>query len=717
MRPATAPGPAHTVRATAPGPTRSGTTTAAPGGRRARYRLFVPALPDPCANDPAHMVFTADAGGRCEVFTWDAATGQARQVTDRPLGTLRATIDPGDHVWWFDEDADGLGRWCFQPFAGGPDRHGLSGVAPGTPRGLWVGDDGTVVMGIGYGDSTAVLRGTRGGPARQIARLDRFASVSGAAATGGTLLVAVTGSARSEHAVTILSAECAEGAGGTEGASGTEGARGAAAAGSAYSTDGGVRQHPVTDLGAEGAAGAVRAVLPGTGGALWCRGFSAVPAPGCPHPELLLVREADGGYQLAGWRPDTGLRAYSWSFDTEITARWYPAGPSARSVLVRQERHGRSRLHRADLDSGTLTRLPVPPGTLLDAAPRAGGDLHWLWTDTAHPPRAHSTAGTPLPPAGGEDDGSEDGGTDGDGFFDVIPGTHRDLWTQGPGGPVHTWLSLPEPHGATAPPVVFLVHGGPADHDRDAYDGVVHSLVGAGLAVARVNYRGSTGYGPRWRRAFESGVGLTQVEDLAAVRADLVGRGLVRPDAVALWGTSWGGYLTLLALGTRPDLWQAGVAVKPVADSVTAYRTTTGALRALDERLFGGTPDEVPEAYRRSSPLHYAAEVRAPLLVIAATRDVKCPPGQVRGYLAALDAAGVRHESMWLDTGHNGYTGADHAALLRRAVLFLLRELRGPAAAPPAPSAERRKAADSPQDPGPATSAPSGTTRVRRDEE
>ncbi|WP_169922684.1 alpha/beta hydrolase family protein, partial [Streptomyces lushanensis] len=218
--------------------------------------------------------------------------------------------------------------------------------------------------------------------------------------------------------------------------------------------------------------------------------------------------------------------------------------------------------------------------------------------------------------------------------------------------------------------------GGPADHDRDAYDGVVHSLVASGFAVARVNYRGSTGYGPRWRGAFGAGVGLTQVDDLVAVRADLIGRGLVRPDAVGLWGTSWGGYLVLLALGVRPELWQAGVAVKPVADSVAAYRTTTPALRALDERLFGGSPDEVPERYARSSPVRYADRVRAPLLVVAATRDAKCPPGQVRGYLAALRAAGARHESMWLDTGHDGYEGVDHVAVLRRAMVFLDRELR-----------------------------------------
>ncbi|UZJ32719.1 alpha/beta hydrolase family protein [Streptomyces endophytica] len=250
---------------------------------------------------------------------------------------------------------------------------------------------------------------------------------------------------------------------------------------------------------------------------------------------------------------------------------------------------------------------------------------------------------------------------------------------------MHTLLSQPAPAAGPRPPLVFLVHGGPADHDRDAYDPQVHSLVASGFAVARVNYRGSTGYGPRWRTAYAEGVGLAQVADLVAVRADLLRRGLAREDALGLWGTSWGGYLTLLALGTRPGLWRAGVAVKPVADCAAAYRAGTPALRALDERLFGGTPETVPDRYRRSSPLHYAADVRAPLLVIAASLDAKCPPGQVRGYLAALRAAGVAHESMWLATGHDGYAGADHMAVLRRALGFLDRHLRPAPAAHQAP--------------------------------
>ncbi|MGW8066275.1 alpha/beta hydrolase family protein [Streptomyces ziwulingensis] len=617
-----------------------------------RYQVYLAALPEVCAADPALMVFTADAKGRCEVFAWDARTGRARQVTDRPRGTAHGTIDRDANVWWFDEDAHGEGLWRFQPFRGGPDLPGLTDVPRGTPRGLAVSDDGIVAMGLGNGRTTTVHLGRRGAPAREVTRVDQHATLSGAGAAAG--LLAISGPAGSAHAVTVLAAD-----------------------------------------------GTPRAVLSGSGahGRLWSLGF----APTGERDELLLVREDGNRYLLASWRPETGIRTYPWcAFDSEITARWYPDQDAGRTVLVREDRHGRSTLHRARLDTGTLTRVPTPPGSLLDAAPRAGGDVHYLWTDTAHPPRMCSTAGTALPALGT--------------VPGRVPGDHRDLWTPTPDGPVHTWLSLPEghglppesesprdesprdecPHGRAAgergapPPVVFLVHGGPADHDRDAYDGVVHSLVASGFAVARVNYRGSTGYGPRWRRAFGAGVGLTQVEDLVAVRADLIGRGLVHPDAVGLWGTSWGGYLALLALGTRPGLWQAGVAVKPVADGVAAYRTTTPALRTLDERLYGGTPDEVPDAYARSSPIRYASRVRAPLLVVAATRDAKCPPGQVRGYLAALRAAGIRHESMWLDSGHDGYDGGDHVAVLRRAVVFLDRELRGPHRAPKTPPADRR---------------------------
>ncbi|MEU0008698.1 alpha/beta fold hydrolase [Streptomyces sp. NPDC006314] len=576
------------------------------------YRVFVAALPDVCPADRRRMVFTADAAGRCEVFTWDAGTRRVRQVTDSGGGTVHRAIDADGYVWWFDEDAAGEGRWWFQHFAGGPRLPGLPGAPAGLPRGLAVTADGTVATAVAREQQTVVLVGRRGRAPGEVLRTSRSCRLGGISADGA--LIALAASAGDAVAVSVVARD-----------------------------------------------GRTVAGLPGAGragGGLWCQGFSTVAG----HRELLLVRDLGDRYALATWTREQGLRTHHWcAFDTEISARWYP---DSRKVLVRQDRHGRSLLHRVDLGSRRRTLVPTPAGSLLDAAPRASDAVDYLWTGTAHPPVLCATDGIALPPAGPPV---------------VVPGRHTDCWTPMPSGRVHTLLSLPEPTGTAPPPAVFLLHGGPADHDRDAYDGTVHSLVASGYAVVRVNYRGSTGYGPRWRRAFPAGVGHTQVEDLDAVRADLVSRGLIAGDATALWGVSWGGYLVLLALGRRPGLWQAGIAVKPVADWAAAHRATTPALRALDIRMFGGTPDEVPERYAGSSPLTYASSVTAPLLVVGATRDTKCPPGQIRTYLDALTAAGVPHEAMWLDTGHDGYDGAAHVAVLRRSLSFLRARLPEPA--------------------------------------
>ncbi|OIK06312.1 S9 family peptidase [Streptomyces monashensis] len=593
------------------------------------YRVFVATLPDVCPADPRRMVFTADSGGRCEVFTWDAAVRCVRQVTDSADGTAHRAIDAEGYVWWFEEDATDSGHWWFQHFDGGPRSPGLPGAPAGRPHGLAVTADGTVAAAIAHAEGTTVVVGRRGQAQRQLWCAPGSLRLGGITPDG--TLIALAAAADDPAAVRVVSRE-----GRTVLAlpgPGVSGGDGSAAEGLAGPTPAGTR--------------------------LWCQGFS--PRPG--RHELLLVRDLTDGYVLQTWTPEEGLCTHRWCpFDTEISARWYP---DRRALLVRQARHGRSLLHQVDLDSRKRVLVPTPAGSVLDAAPRAAGAVDYLWTDTAHAPVLRATDGMELPPCGSTA---------------VVPGRHTDLWTPSSSGRVHTLLSLPERPGSQPPPAVFLIHGGPADHDRDAYDATVHSLVASGYAVARVNYRGSTGYGPRWQREFPAGVGHTQVEDLAAVRADLVAQGLVARSASALWGVSWGAYLVLLALGTRPRLWQAGIAVKPVADWAAAHRTSTPALRAVDVRLFGGTPDELPERYASSSPLTYAAEVTAPLLVVGATRDVKCPPGQIRSYLAALAAADVPHEAMWLETGHDGYDGAAHVAVLRRSLRFLHDRL--PTAAP-----------------------------------
>jgi dipeptidyl aminopeptidase/acylaminoacyl peptidase len=177
--------------------------------------------------------------------------------------------------------------------------------------------------------------------------------------------------------------------------------------------------------------------------------------------------------------------------------------------------------------------------------------------------------------------------------------------------------------------------------------------VDAGFVVVEVNYRGSTGYGSGWRDAIEGRPGLSELEDVAAVQDHLVAEGLVDPARCVVEGWSWGGYLTLLALGTQPERWAAGLAGVPVADYLTAYADEMEQLRAFDRALFGGSPEERPETYHSSSPLTYVDRVRVPVLVLAGENDPRCPIRQVDNYLDALAARGdVPYEVSRFDAGH-----------------------------------------------------------------
>jgi len=170
-----------------------------------------------------------------------------------------------------------------------------------------------------------------------------------------------------------------------------------------------------------------------------------------------------------------------------------------------------------------------------------------------------------------------------------------------------------------------------------------------------VNYRGSTGYGRRWRDALVARLGAIELEDIAAVRASLEADGVIDPDNVAIVGGSWGGYLTLFALGTEPDRWSAGVALVPLADFAMSQEDQPAFMTAYDHVLFGGTLEEMPDEYRAASPLTYVDDVRSPVLITAGANDPRCPPRPTDTYVERLRERD--HDVVYVrkDTGHASY--------------------------------------------------------------
>jgi dipeptidyl aminopeptidase/acylaminoacyl peptidase len=206
--------------------------------------------------------------------------------------------------------------------------------------------------------------------------------------------------------------------------------------------------------------------------------------------------------------------------------------------------------------------------------------------------------------------------------------------------------------------------------------------VDAGFAVVEVNYRGSTGYGSQWRDAIEGRPGLTELEDLAAVHDWAVSSALADSQSCVVNGASWGGYLTLLALGVQPERWAAGIAGVPVADYVSAYADEMEQLRAFDRSLFGGSPQELPELYRDSSPITYVDAVRAPVLVLAGDNDPRCPIRQVENYLDRLSARGAEYEFYRYDAGHGSLVVAEVIRQTAIEVHFAQRVIRTARPAP-----------------------------------
>lgn len=384
-------------------------------------------------------------------------------------------------------------------------------------------------------------------------------------------------------------------------------------------------------------------------GVPWAGPWSPVPGS-----DRMLVR--DGAAGLAAWQVRTGAVTPVLGPAATVhqeAACWFPDGAA---VLVTQEERGRGRLLRA-VPGGGNEPVAMPAGTIHGAAVRPDGAVWCLHSAPESPPRLRSTAGAVpaelvLPPA-----------PPGVGYADATAGDVPLFVAVPPGPGPHT--------------TVLMLHGGPARHDRFAYDPRVQNWVAAGFAVALVNYRGSSGYGTAWKDALRSapGPGLAELADLRAVREHLVGSGVADPRRIALQGGSWGGYLVLLALGRDPGLWQAGVAVVPVADWVATWEDEDEQTREHDRLLFGGSPTERPGYYAQRSPLTYAERVRDPLMIVHGRRDPHCPPRQIANYVERLRELGQPPIVHAFDGGHGTLDVGEEAAQHEAQVAFVRRAL------------------------------------------
>ena len=579
---------------------------------QARFRAPRVSLPDWAEEAPHRSLYSSDLSGVVEQYAWDRATGAHRQVTDRPNGTLIATVSPdGETIWWFaDDDGDEFGVWMTQPFGGGEDTVAVPEVGPAYPAGLEVGRS-MVAIGRSTDDGSELWLAPHGRAPRVVYRHPDPASVDALTRDDELLVIS-----HSEH---------------------------------------GDPRYPALRVLRTADDAVVAEKWDGHGKGLHALEFS--PLPG--DRRLLAGHERRGREELLVWdvAADTETEIVL-DLPGDVTAGWYPDGSG---LLVGHDHAARTELYRYDLASGALERVETPPGVVRGATARPDGTVELAWSNSERPPVIRRADGPVVLSVSDEEPPAA---------YPV-----EDRWVPGPGGDVHALLVRPgAPDGPGGPfATAFLVHGGPEAADDDSYRARRAAYVDAGYAVVHVNYRGSTGYGSAWRDALTGRPGLTELEDIGAVYDALVAEGVVDPARVLLTGGSWGGFLTLLGLGTQPERWAAGIAEVPVADYLAAYEDEMEGLRAYDRALFGGSPDEVRDVYVRSSPITYVDAVAAPVLVVAGANDPRCPIRQIDNYLGELERLGKEHEVYRFDAGHGSLVIEETIRQVEIALGFALR--------------------------------------------
>ncbi len=230
-------------------------------------------------------------------------------------------------------------------------------------------------------------------------------------------------------------------------------------------------------------------------------------------------------------------------------------------------------------------------------------------------------------------------------------------------------LYLPETTKAKLPTVV-LVHGGPSGSAYVQFNAEVTVLVRAGFAVVQPNIRGSTGFGLAYEKADDRDKRGDALHDVATVNA--WARAQPWCDGrLAIMGTSYGGYMTLLALTRQPALWQAGVDASGMSDLKTMEELEDQTIRAYDETEFGvlGKDDAILAEW---SPLKDMTRIIAPVFIYQGVNDPVTPKEQADRMVKALRGRKVPVEYMLLaDEGHGLVRRANRIAYLSRVVRFL----------------------------------------------
>jgi dipeptidyl aminopeptidase/acylaminoacyl peptidase len=395
---------------------------------------------------------------------------------------------------------------------------------------------------------------------------------------------------------------------------------------------------------------------------------------------LVFVAEFDGWQHLHALEADGTVAPRQMTAGTcEVEEPVAAADGAAVYVSSNCDDLHRKHLWRVPLTGGPPERVtggPLPSSTIEWAPALAGGAVTYLRADATHPPHLRirdlatgedrGPAGAPALPA------------DWPVAAQVTPEPVR--FESADGFLVHGQLFVPRGATAAHPAAIFL-HGGPSrqmllgwnkSHYYSRHYALAQALAARGVVVLSVNYRLGIGYGRVFREAARGGrYGASEYQDVVAGARFLQRHPAVDARRIALWGGSYGGYLTAYGMVKDPDLFTAGFDIHGVhdwnADFAAFAPATVAGRRESDSVLAIG---------RASSPICCVDALRGPLLLVHGDDDRNVQFSETVDFAQLLRRAGKPFDLLvFPDEVHDFLRHASWTRTQQAGLAFLLRAL------------------------------------------
>lgn len=209
-------------------------------------------------------------------------------------------------------------------------------------------------------------------------------------------------------------------------------------------------------------------------------------------------------------------------------------------------------------------------------------------------------------------------------------------------------------------PAVILAHGGPESQVTLSVSPWSIFLADQGYVVLEPNFRGSTGYGERFRNANVEDSGGGEIDDVIASVKYLVTAGLADPKRVGISGGSHGGTVVANAVAKYPDVFAVGIEKFGVVDRALFLQYTNRNSAIRWETKMGGPPDAKPAVYRKANVLPDVSRIKTPLLILHGEEDPQVPPQESQELAAALKASGKDYQYFTYPNEGHGFQQREH---------------------------------------------------------